>query len=251
MDYGQSGDEQIVFHWGVDVSAHAADGLLSPSPGYFAAATIRGGRCQSIWLIFIKEFPTCQFSHRGRCSPHRKRNLCFLGCLLAASFQYPQGWVRTGENVTVIKEDGSKPAERFNAINRDKDATALLVYEAGAKPRQVLTQRQIHDAIDTGIQKQVDATQEDLVYFRSTSGFGCVADFNYTHKPTLVERDGMYGYSYGYTCETYKGAVTGEYFVAFDDAGISHRMTVEALQTEWERNKEALSAIIDSLKPAL
>ncbi|MDJ0316801.1 hypothetical protein [Arthrobacter antibioticus] len=116
---------------------------------------------------------------------------------LAASFQYPQGWVRTGENVTVIKEDGSKPAERFNAINRHKDATALLVYEAGAKPRQVLTQRQIHDAIDTGIQKQVDATQEDLVYFRSTSGFGCVADFNYTHKPTLVERDGMYGYSYG------------------------------------------------------
>lgn len=169
---------------------------------------------------------------------------------VAASFQYPDGWIENGQNVTVINEDGTQPEERFNAINQEKGATALMTYEAGARPDGEVTQEKIHAAIDQGFQGQLDATQEDLVYFRSTSGFGCVQDFNYTEMPALVERDGMYGYSYGYTCESYKGMIEGQYFVAYDASGVSHRMTVEALQTEWDNNKASLTAIIPSLKPA-
>lgn len=169
---------------------------------------------------------------------------------VAASFRYPEGWIENGQNVTIIKDDGSQPEERFNAINQEKDATALLTYEAGAKPDGDVTQEKIHAAIDQGFQAQLDATQEDLVYFRASSGFGCLQDFNYTQEPSLVERDGMYGYSYGYTCESYQGRVEGQYFVAYDASGVSHRMTVEALQTEWDNHKATLTEIIPSLKPA-
>ncbi|MGO2540123.1 hypothetical protein ACT3TS_17585 [Specibacter sp. AOP5-B1-6] len=169
---------------------------------------------------------------------------------VAASFKYPEGWIENGQNVTIIKDDGSQPDERFNAINQEKDATALLTYEAGAKPDGEVTQEKIHAAIDQGFQAQLDATQEDLVYFRASSGFGCLEDFNYTQEPSLVERDGMYGYSYGYTCESYQGRVEGQYFVAYDASGVSHRMTVEALQAEWDNHKATLTEIIPSLKPA-
>lgn len=168
----------------------------------------------------------------------------------SAYFQYPEGWIQNSQNVTVINEDGSKPAERFSAINTEKDASALFVYEAGARPEGAVTQEKIHKAIDQGFAAQLDASQDELIYMRGTSGFGCVGDFAYTQEPATVERDGMYGYSYGYTCLSYKGAIEGEYFVAYDNSGVSHRLTVEALASEWNNNKQALTAIIASLRPA-
>lgn len=169
----------------------------------------------------------------------------------SASFQYPEGWVRTAENATIINEDGSRPAERFSAVNNSDPATSMMVYEAGDTPTGDVTTEKIHAAIDQGLAAQRAATQEDLVYYRSTSAFGCLQDFAYTSQPVIVERDGLYGYSYGYTCSSYKGNITGEYLVAYDTSGVSHRMTVEALDAEWASNEATLTSIVDSLKPAL
>lgn len=169
----------------------------------------------------------------------------------SASFQYPEGWIRTTENVTIIKGDGSSPAEHFNAVNQSDTPSAMVVYQAGEKPTGNVTTEKIHASIDKGLSGQLAASQKDLVYFRSTSAFGCLKDFAYTDKPVIVERDGLYGYSYGYTCFSYQGKITGEYLVAYDTTGISHRMTVEAIDAEWAKNKATLTAIVDSLKPAL
>ena len=168
----------------------------------------------------------------------------------SASFQYPEGWIRTAENVTIIKDDGTSPAEHFNAVNHSDTPSAMVVYQAGEKPTGDVTTDKIHAAIDKGLAGQLAASQEDLVYFRSTSAFGCLKDFAYTEKPVIVERDGLYGYSYGYTCFSYQGQITGEYLVAYDTTGISHRLTVEAVDAEWASNKNTLTAIVDSLKPA-
>ncbi|MFB9163855.1 hypothetical protein [Arthrobacter psychrochitiniphilus] len=167
-----------------------------------------------------------------------------------ASFQYPEGWLRTDENKTVINSDGSQPEERFSAINKVKDATALMVYEGGARPEAAVTPEKIHTAIDQGLAGQLAASPDELLYYRSTAGFGCLDDFGYTNEPAIVERDGMYGYSYGYTCHSYQGNVTGEYFVAYDSTGVSHRMTVEAKSSEWASSKRLLQSITASLHPA-
>lgn len=169
----------------------------------------------------------------------------------SATFQYPDGWIQNGQNVTVIKDDGTSPAERFSAINKGKDATALMVYEAGERPDGVVTTEKIHDAIEQGLDGQLAASQEELVSYRSDSGFGCLSDFAYTSDPVIVQRDGLYGYSYGYSCMSVQGGITGEYLVAYDTNGVSHRLTVEAQDAEWARNKGALESIIDSMKPVL
>lgn len=169
----------------------------------------------------------------------------------SASFQYPEGWIRTGENITIFNEDGSQPAEHFRAVNRSDSASSMMVYEAGDRPAGAVTTEKIHAAIDQGLAAQLAASQEDLVYFRSTSAFGCLKDFAYTDKPVIVERDGLYGYSYGYTCLSNQGKITGKYLVAYDTVGVSHRMTVEAVDAEWASNKATLTAIVDSLKPAV
>lgn len=173
--------------------------------------------------------------------------------ITSASFQYPEGWIRNNENVTIINEDGSQPAEHFNAINKSKDATALVAYKAGAPapsdvPAETINAA-VHKAIDAGLAAQLASSQEELIYMRTSSGFGCLENFAYTEKPAIVERDGLYGYSYGYTCASYQGNVTGEYFVVYDSAGASHRLTVEALDAEWAKNKATLPAIVDSFKP--
>lgn len=173
----------------------------------------------------------------------------------SASFQYPEGWVRNDQNLTVINEDGSEPAEHFSAINHSKDATALVTYKAGDRPEGDFTaekiQDAVHKAIDQGLAGQLAASQDELIYMRTSAGFGCMENFSYTEKPAIVERDGMYGYGYGYSCLSYQGKVTGEYFVTYDSAGVSHRVTVEALDAEWAKNKATLSSIIDSLKPVV
>lgn len=169
----------------------------------------------------------------------------------SATLLYPDGWIQNGQNVTVIKDDGSSPAERFSAINQGKDATALMVYEAGERPDGVVTTEKIHAAIEQGLDGQLAASQDELVLYRSDSGFGCLSDFAYTSDPAIVERDGLYGYGYGYSCMSMQGGITGEYLVAYDTNGVSHRLTVEAQDAEWARSSATLETIVDSLKPVL
>ncbi|ALE04381.1 hypothetical protein AL755_01410 (plasmid) [Arthrobacter sp. ERGS1:01] len=166
-----------------------------------------------------------------------------------AVFSYPASWVQTQQNVTVVKSDGNSPTERFVVENADRDSTALAVYEGSAKPRGVVTREKIHERIDTGLRGQLAASQAQLVYLRGTSGFGCLARFAYTRPPAIVDRDGLYGFSYGYTCVSAEGPIDGEYLVGIDTTGVSHRLTVEATATEWAAHKAALEAIVPSLKP--
>ncbi len=168
-----------------------------------------------------------------------------------ASFKYPEEWVQTGKNIIVIEHDGKVPAENFVARNRALDSTALLSYTASAKPSHTPTQQRIHEVLDSGFQGQLDLPPERLLDLRRTSGFGCVKDFNYVERPAVVERDHLYGFSYGYTCMTLEGPIEGEYLAAADDTGTVHRLTVEALQFEWDRNRDSLTAIIDSFKPRM
>lgn len=170
----------------------------------------------------------------------------------SAAFEYPEGWVEGGKNVTVINEDGSQPAERYLAVGKTADAaSAILIYEAAGKPATAPTQEQIRSAIDQGLQGQLDATESQMIYFRSTSGFGCQANMKYTAKPAIIDRDGMYGYSYGYACQTYDGNIEGIYQVAYDDSGVAHRFTIEALAGEWAQNRAVYEAMVASVKPNL
>lgn len=166
-----------------------------------------------------------------------------------ASFQYPADWTEQDSNVTYLNEDGSKPAEHFVALKKPgkSAASAMVVYEAGSRPQSEVTEEKIHAAIDQGLAGQLAASQAELVYYRGTAALGCAADFNYTLEPSTVERDGLYGYSYGYTCQSYNGPIEGIYLVAYDMTGVSHRLTVEALQSEWD--DKSSTAIVDSLKP--
>ncbi|WP_186760510.1 hypothetical protein [Arthrobacter alpinus] len=173
-----------------------------------------------------------------------------LSATTAATFSYPASWVETGKNVTSIESDGSSPAERLVLADGSKDTAVLAVYAASGKPQGDVTTEKIHDAIDMGFQGQLDASPQKLVDMRSTSGFGCTDTFNYTEEPAIVDRVGLYGYSYGYTCNSYRGPIQGEYVVAYDTTGVVHRLTVEALAAQWAANAPTLQAIIPSLTPA-
>ena len=168
-----------------------------------------------------------------------------------ASFQYPEGWVQGGEEFTTVNSDGTVPAEEFVALNRFLDGTALLSYTAEKPLVQQPTQQQIHEILDLGLRSQLQLPQDRLVEQRSTSGFGCVQDFAYTERPSILERDHMYGFRYGYGCMTISGPIQGEYLVAIDDTGVLHTFIVEALQFEWDASRESMTAIIDSFKPRL
>lgn len=169
-----------------------------------------------------------------------------------ASFSYPDSWnVVDTSNVTVISPDGSTPAERFVARKGDKPKTALLVYEAAERPASPASREKISKAVDTGLRLQLELSQAKLVELRSTAGFGCASDFSYTNKPVIVDNDGFYGYSYGYTCTSFTGPIQGEYLVGFDNAGVAHRLTVEALSAEWSAHKKSMEAIIGSFVPTV
>lgn len=173
-----------------------------------------------------------------------------LSSTTAATFSYPASWVETGKNVTTVESDGSTPAERLVLADGSKDTAVLAVYTASGKPQGDVTTEKIHNAIDIGFKGQLSASPEKLVDMRSTSGFGCTDTFDYTDKPAIVDRDGLYGYSYGYTCNSYRGPIQGEYLVAYDTTGVAHRLTVEALAAQWATNAPTLRAIIPSLMRA-
>ncbi|WP_104086999.1 hypothetical protein [Arthrobacter sp. GMC3] len=172
-----------------------------------------------------------------------------LSATTAATFSYPAGWVETSKNVTSIAGDGITPAERLVLVDGSKDTSVLAVYTSWSKPQGEVTTEKIHEAVGVGFQGQLDASPEKLIDMRSTSGFGCVDTFAYTDEPVIVDRDGLYGYSYGYTCDSYQGPIQGEYLVAYDTTGVAHRLTVEALAAQWAANASSLQAIIPSLIP--
>ncbi|MGA7203526.1 MAG: hypothetical protein WBX27_02725 [Specibacter sp.] len=128
-------------------------------------------------------------------------------------------------------------------------ATREAVYEGSSKPRGFVTTEKIHDRIDIGLRGQLEASEVQLIYMRGTSGFGCVSKFAYTRTPAIVERGGLYGFSYGYTCVSFEGPIEGEYLVGIDATGVAHRLTVEATAKEWAVHKAALESIVPSLKP--
>ncbi|MEV8183175.1 hypothetical protein [Specibacter sp. NPDC078692] len=169
---------------------------------------------------------------------------------VSASFQYPEGWIRISESYTINNKDDDLPsAELFAAVNNSGSATSMLFYEATKRPPRELTKEEIHTRVNQGLARQLAATQEDLASDHSVIAFGCVDDFSYTNKPVIVERNGLYGLRYGYTCFSSQGDITGEYLVGFDTVGRSYRMAVEALDSEWDNSKSALKAVVDSVQP--
>jgi hypothetical protein len=168
----------------------------------------------------------------------------------AGTFSYPASWEAVDtSNVTVVDGSGDTPAEHFVAQKGGKAKLGLVVYDAGKRPQGQVTREKIEAAINAGLQGQLDASDEKLLDMRSTSGFGCISDFAYTRRPAIVDRDNMYGYNYGYTCTAHTGAIEGEYLVAYDSTGVSHRLTVEARTSEWAAHRKAMEAVTASFRP--
>lgn len=174
----------------------------------------------------------------------------------AASFAYPESWThKDTSNVTKINPNGDSPAIDYVATDAQasEKPNEMLVYQATEKPVTAISKEEIEvkakAAIDQGLEEQLAASQEDLVYMRGTSAFGCTSDFKYTKQPKVVQKQNLYGYTYGYTCSGYNGQIQGEFLVAYDFTGVAHRLTVEAKVNDWAKNKDALQAIVPSFEP--
>ncbi|GAB4069830.1 hypothetical protein GCM10028777_33090 [Angustibacter speluncae] len=174
--------------------------------------------------------------------------------LTRVAFEVPRSWeVRPqAENVTSFSTDGGAPHEEVtyaeSAEQSGGDPAALVEYYRTPVPEPLPTPERISEAIDQGLAAQLDATPEQLVSMRESSGHGCLADVAYSDQPERFERDGLVGYDYGYTCQSMYGPVTGRYAVAFDEEGVTHRLTVSTLDPFADEHQDLLASVTDSLR---
>lgn len=174
--------------------------------------------------------------------------------LTRVAFEVPRSWeVRPqAENVTSFSTDGGPPHEEVtyaeSTEQSDGNPAALVEYYRTPVPEPLPTPERISEAIDQGLAAQLDATPEQLVSMRESSGHGCLADVVYSDQPERFERDGLVGYDYGYTCQSMYGPVTGRYVVAFDDEGVTHRLTVSTLDPFADERQDVLASVTDSLR---
>lgn len=168
---------------------------------------------------------------------------------ISAWFEFPAHWVQTNRGIMIIRDDQPVPTEKFNAQNEDFAATAMLEYEAISPPEGAPPVRQMRADMEITLQKLRGASAETLLRMHDDRGFGCTSFAKFSQAPDTWERDKLHGLSYGFACMSYRGPVQGQTVLAYDETGVIHRLSVEALQEEWDRNHHQLTAILDSLRP--
>lgn len=172
-----------------------------------------------------------------------------------ATFQYPDGLSEKDPIDFKPKPNGSGAMiESFVVADGEigSDSNVMVAYEFYRPEGNRPSDEEMREDVDRTFSKSLTATPTSLgsAHKRLNLGSGCSENFAHVGTPKLVQRDGLYGYRYEYTCtSSLVGEVHGQTFLSFDTRGISHLVVIESKTAAWEKNSDKLNKVIDSFKP--
>lgn len=160
----------------------------------------------------------------------------------------PTGWEQRDRTSRVAQEDLASIVLWSQGGTGQTPADVILVHETDTAPRpgaDVSKQRE-RDLIGQGLQVYA-ADPTRIQAFAQSRGHGCFTAFQPVGRPARWEQGGLIGLQFEWTCVAEVPA-HGWAAIAFDPAGVKHRVTVTAPLAQWDAHRGEIDAVRRSLR---